>query len=208
MIAPHDDTPPTEGKHDPIVRPPESTAFREAVATARHMSPDALAQWRDVLTLDLADDDPDHPGPVGRHLAGERLRAVDAELARRERVARASAGVTTPADRRYEDWRELARVVTEHVDVPDVLTACGVAMVPKGHNGRRGTMEYAGACPLCGGTDRLRSWDGPHGHAWCRVCGWSADAVAVAQSLAPGCAGFRDAVRWLATMAGTGTVPR
>jgi len=188
--------------------PPESTTHREAVACARHMSPDALAAWRDVLAVDVADPDPDYPGPTGRHLAAERLRAVDGELARRERVARIAGGAATPADRAHEDWRELARVVSERVAVPDVLIACGVPMHPVGYSARRGAVEYAGPCPLCAGTDRLRAWHGPDGRCWCRRCSWSADAIAVAQSLAPGCQGFRDAVQWLATMAGPGAVPR
>ena len=207
MISPTE-TRDAERGTDITPRPPESTTYREAVACARDKSPDALAQWRDVLTVDVADPDPDYPGPVGRHLAAEGLRAVDAELARRERVARVAGGVATRADRDHDGWRDLARIVSERVAVPDVLTACGQTMTPAGHNGRRGAMEYAGACPVCGGSDRLRSWDGPHGRAWCRVCGWSADVIAVAQSLAPGCAHFRDAVRWLATLAGDGVVPR
>lgn len=40
--------------------------------------------------------------------------------------------------------------------------------------------EFAGPCPLCQGTDRLRAWPTPHsgpGTAWCRRCNTSGDAL-------------------------------
>lgn len=38
--------------------------------------------------------------------------------------------------------------------------------------------EFAGACPWCGGRDRLRVWpDEDGGHFWCRVCGRGGDMV-------------------------------
>jgi len=169
------------------------------------MSPDALDQWRDVLTLDLADDDPDYPGPVGHYLATERLRAVEAELARRNRLARLSTGAARRGDQRYQQWRELARCVRERVSMIDVLEHAGWTVVPAGRDRRRGFIEYHGACPACGGTDRFIVWTA---RAWCRQCALSWDVIAATESLIPGCQGFRDALTWLATLAGTGTVPR
>ncbi len=179
-----------------------SPVYRDAAADARHLSVDALLSWRDALIADLADDDPDCPGPVGHYLATERLRAVDAELARRERLSRIGRGVASPADRTYEAWHDLARAVSERADVPDLMTACGHVLTARGHNGRRGGPEYSAACPVCGGADRLRVWGGRNGRAWCRQCAWSADAVALAQSFVPGCETFRDAVKWVAVAVG------
>ena len=184
-----------------------SPVYRDAAADARHMSVDALLSWRDALIADLADDDPDCPGPVGHYLAAERLRAVDAELARRERLSRVGRGVASPADRTYQAWSDLARAVTISVDVPALMAMTGHLLTPAGHNGRRGVPEYSAACPVCGGTDRLCVWGGPNGRAWCRQCQWSADAIAIAQSFLPGCGSFRDAVKWLALMVGQ-AVPR
>lgn len=200
MIAEMTTAPPVANL-SPLQAP--SLTYRDAVAEARHKSPDALLQWRDVLTADLADDDGNFPGVAGRELAAERLRAVDAELSRRERLSRLNRGVASPADQRYEQWRELARIVCDRIDIPELLALCGHDLTPAGFNAPRGAREYAGACPVCGGTDRLRCWGGSNGRAWCRQCHWSADAVAIAQSLLPGCESFRDAVRWLAVMAGT-----
>lgn len=176
--------------------------YRDAAADAMHMTADGLLQWRDVLSADLADDE-----PVLRELASERLRAVDQELSRRERLSRLSQGVANPADVQYQAWNDLARAVNERTDVPELLTICGVVLRPAGQNSRRGQPEYSGACPVCGGTDRLRAWSGPNGRCWCRQCHWNADAIAVAQSYLPGCQSFRDAVKSLAIMAGT-AVPK
>ncbi len=39
--------------------------------------------------------------------------------------------------------------------------------------------EYAGACPMCGGTDRLRAWpDDRGGRWWCRQCDKGGDVIA------------------------------
>ncbi len=182
------------------------TIRRDAHITARAMSTDALLAWRDTLALDVADPDPDYPGPVGRYLASERLAAVDAELERRDRLAATAPHIVRANAQRAEDWRDLARVIRERVDVPELFRALVGPVTPAGRNGRRGAPEYAAPCPVCGGDDRLRLWGGPDGRAWCRQCDWSADAIAVAQSFAPGCSSFRDALTWLATNAAAGVV--
>ncbi|MCF8026136.1 MAG: toprim domain-containing protein [Desulfobacteraceae bacterium] len=44
----------------------------------------------------------------------------------------------------------------------------------------RGSMEYAGPCPGCGGTDRFRVWPEKRegeGSYWCRMCGKAGDLV-------------------------------
>lgn len=184
------------------------TTYGDALVDARDHSPDALLAMREVFAHDAVDPDPEFPGDVGRVLARERVRAITVELARRERLARLSNGTATASDRQHAAWVELARAVRERVEVPEIFALVGHPLQPVGHNRRRGAREYAGACPLCGGADRLRVWAGPNGRAWCRVCSWSADAITAAMSLIPGCGDFRDALRWLAALAGAGEVPR
>lgn len=178
----------------------EGAAFAEAAATARMLSTDALLACGDVLALDLAD--PDYgdaeTDAVARELAAERQRAVARELERRERLSRTSVGIASPSDARYEAWRELAREVRRRSNVADILRAAGWPLERAGRDRRRGGWEWSGPCPLCGGSDRLRVFDGENGRAWCRQCLWSADAITAVQSLLPGCAEFRDAVRMLA----------
>ena len=183
------------------------TTYDDALLACREMSTDALLAAADALSFTVADPDPELPGEVGRILAAERLRAVRTELDRRERLHRIGRGVPSPADERYAGWQALARLVRERVEVPDVLRLAGFDVQPAGRNHRRGASEYGSSCPACGGGDRLRSWAGPNGRAWCRRCQWGGDVVLVAQSLLAGCASFRDAVRELARMAGAG-VPR
>ncbi|MDP9354535.1 MAG: hypothetical protein M3R02_04500 [Chloroflexota bacterium] len=178
-----------------------ATTRLDAQLDARAMGSDALLTWRDVLALDAADPDPDYPGPVGRYLATERLAAVETELLRREQLAQATPRLVRAQTQTHNAWRDVARVVRERVEVPDLFHALAGPIAPAGRNSRRGAPEYSASCPACGGEDRLRLWGGPDGRAWCRQCNWSADVIALAQSFAPGCAGFRDAVTWLATIA-------
>jgi len=103
---------------------------------------------------------------------------------------------------RYRAWLAVAREVRERIDLPWLFDRLGYGLHPAGHNGRRGAAEWAGACPLCAGTDRLRVWSGPNGRAWCRRCGWSADAIVAAQSLDRSLAGFYPAVAFLAGLLG------
>ncbi|MDP9472192.1 MAG: hypothetical protein M3Q71_16260 [Chloroflexota bacterium] len=184
--------------------PPPSDIRRDAEIECRLMSSDALLVWREVLALDLASPDGNYPGPVGRYLASERISAVDAELARREQLASQAPHIVQANTRTHEAWCELARTLRERVDVAELFHTLAGPVTPAGRNGRRGAPEYSAACPACGGDDRLRLWGGPDGRAWCRQCGWSADVVALAQSFAPGCSNFRDAVKWLATIAAAG----
>jgi hypothetical protein len=186
-----------------IVVERESTVYREALVWARGQSTDAIEAMCQPAIYDLADMDPDWPGPVGRFDAAERLRAYETELARRARLDRLASGTASPQDRRHAAWSELARTVRQVVSVPEVLHLAGVVPRRVGQNSRRGVAEYHSPCPVCrDGVDRLISWDGPNGRAWCRQCGWSADAIAVTQSLIPECSEFRDAVKFLAQLAG------
>ncbi len=178
-----------------------ATTRLDAQLDARAMGSDALLTWRDVLALDAADPDPDYPGPVGRYLASERLAVVDAELARREQLARTTPRLMKTSARTHDAWRDLAHAVRERIDLPGLFHQLVGPVKPAGRNGRRGAPEYSASCPVCGGTDRLRLWGGPDGRAWCRQCEWSVDVVALAQSFAPGCTAFRDAVKWLAVLA-------
>ncbi len=182
-------------------QPPPSDIRRDAQVESRSMSTDALLQWRDVLALDVADPDPDYPGPIGRYLASERLAAVDAELARREQLANTAPHLIQANTRTHEAWCDLARTVRERVDLPEVFYTLVGPVRPAGRNGRRGAPEFSASCPACGGENRLRLWGGPDGRAWCRQCRWSVDVVALVQAYAPGSAAFRDAVKWLANIA-------
>ncbi len=180
---------------------PENTIRRDAQVEARAMSTDALLQWQDVLRIDVADPDPSFPGPIGRYFASERLAAAEAELVRREQLANTAPHLIQANTRTHEAWLDLARTVRERVDLPEVFHTLVGSVRPAGRNGRRGAPEFSASCPSCGGENRLRLWGGPDGRAWCRQCRWSADVIALVQSYAPGCAAFRDAVKWLANIA-------
>ena len=149
----------------------------------------------------MHDPDPDFPGDVGRLLAADRLAAIRAELGRRARVARLAVGVPRPGDAAHEEWRRLAGLVRDRCDVRDVLAAAGVELCDEG------ATEGHAPCPICGGTDRLVVRFGPPGRVWCRACAWGGDVIEAARTLLPGCAGFPDAVRTLAGVAGTPGTP-
>lgn len=175
--------------------------YREMTNAVRGYSVDALLSFADWLSRDANDPDEVFPGEVGRFLANAKLRAVTDELRRHERISRLTKGIPSVADGRYEGWRSLASVVRERVSVVEILRMGGCDLRYAGKNGRRGSDEFAGQCPVCGGSDRLRAWDGPSGRFWCRRCEWSGDVI-VAASLIPGNSEFRDAVTFLAAFAG------
>jgi hypothetical protein len=179
----------------------DSTTFRDALLAARDHSADALLAMADALTATVNDSDEDFPGPVGRLLAGERLRAITDELARRERLSRIAAGVASPADRRYQAWRDLARLLRDRIDIVDVFDRAGYLIVDATPT------EAHAACPICGGRDRLVIRRDPPGRAWCRRCEWGGDLILVTMSIVPGCGEFRDAIIFLADLAGL-QVPR
>lgn len=173
--------------------------YRAARIDAREYSTDALLALADTFAIDATDPDPGFPGPVGRFLASERLRACRDELARRERLYRLNTGVPSPADRRYEQWRSLAQLVRDRVDLVDVFEALAY------HLHDVGPHEAHAACLVCGGADRLMVRRSSPGRAWCRQCGWSGDLISVAMSIRG--ESFRDALVWLAGHAGE-AVPR
>jgi hypothetical protein len=175
-----------------------SSIYRDALLAARDYSADALLAFADGFAATVADTDAALPGEVGRHLARERLRAVRAELERRERLSRIAAGVPSPTDRRYQAWRDLARLVRERADMLRVFDLCD-------HHWRRtGRHEAHAACPVCpGGADRLVITAGPPDLCWCRKCGWGGDVVTATMALRQ--ATFRDAVAWLAGLCGEST---
>ncbi len=178
-----------------------STIYRDAEVTARSLSTDALLAEAEVFAIDAQDPNPEWPGETGRWLAAERLRAYEAELARRTRIIRLPESKAATHARDHERWVDLARTVRDIVSVPDVLLLVGCPATRTGTS-RQGETEYHGPCPACGdGTDRLVSWDGPRSRCWCRRCGWRGDAIAIMQSFFPGMSHFRDAVRFLAGLA-------
>lgn len=168
--------------------------YRAARIDAREYSTDALLALADTFAIDATDPDPGFPGPVGRFLASERLRACRDELARRERLYRLNTGVPSPTDRRYEQWRSLAQLVRDRVDLVDVFEALAYQLHDTGPH------EAHAACLVCGGVDRLVIRRDPPGRCWCRKCGWKGDVITVTMSLRQ--EGFRDATGWLANHAG------
>jgi len=182
----------------------DSLVYREAAADARWSSGDALSAYRDTF-VSIADDP--EGDPFERYNAGERLRAFTEEIARRGRVTRLAAGRGTRFDRDHDAWARLAKLVKERTSVPNILELGGIAVTRTGQNRQRGTSEFHSACPVCrDGVDRLVSWDGPNGRAWCRTCRWSADVIAVTQSVVQGCGDFRDSIRFLVDLAGVQAV--
>lgn len=178
-----------------------SIIYTEASVDFRAASTDALIERRETLQseLDTIDDffsDDGESADLARTIASDRLEAIDLEIRRRS-FAQSTTGRTT----HLSEWGELAKYVKERIEVPDLFRDAGWQLRRAGRNSRRNADEYAGACPACAGTDRLRVWAGPNGAAWCRQCGWHADAIAVMQSLHA--LGFRDAVTMLAKSLGT-----
>lgn len=172
----------------------DDAVYREALIAARDYSADALLSFADAFAATVADADAEFPGEVGRTLAATRLRAVRAELQRRERLSRIAAGVASPADRSYLAWRDLAQAVKDRADMLRVFDDCGY------HLHDWDAKEAHASCPACGGTDRLVITPGPPDLCWCRQCDWGGDVVTVTMSLR-GCV-FRDAVSWLARHVG------
>jgi len=162
------------------------------LALARTMTLDALLAEADVQAATVADPGEDWPGDVGRHLAAERLKAITEETTRRERLRRLTFYTARETNERYEAWRDVAKIVRERVTMIDVLERAGWPVFSSGR-------EYHGPCPACAGEDRFVVWAQ---RAWCRQCRLSWDIVAATESLIPGCERFRDAIRYLAAMAG------
>lgn len=172
--------------------------YRDAQADARNRSLDVLVSGIDLFQSTADDPESD---PFERYNAAERFRAFSEEIARRERVARLRGRRATRHDRDHATWTRLADIVKERVAVPEVLQLAGIAVTRTGRNRRSGATEFHSACPVCrDGVDRLVSWDGPGGRAWCRRCGWSTDVIGVASLIAGD--QFRDIVIWLAEYAG------
>lgn len=172
----------------------QSVAYQEMRDLSLNCSGDELLALADAWGSVVADKQ--SFDEVARMLFGDRLRAVRDELERRERVSRANSGVASPADQKYEQWRELARLVRERANILYVLDAGGWHYIHK-----RGAKEAHAPCPLCGGTDRLVITIGPPGWVWCRQCKVGGDVIAVARWLNRQF-GFRDAVKWLAELGG------
>ncbi len=184
--------------------PPSTRAIDRRSLTYLDAQADAQTYSRDALEASVeafasVTDDPD-ADPVEIILAVDRLTAFTQELTRRDRVNRISTGTASGHDRSWDAWRDLARVVRERVETPDILILAGIPMRKTGAS--RGRDEWHGPCPVCGeGDDRLAAWSGPYGRLWCRRCEWSGDVISAA-SLIVKTGQFRDAVRFLAELAG------
>lgn len=131
--------------------------------------------------------------------------ALWTELERRRLSALRVPGGPDPDGERYQQWTDLAKDIRKRIDLPWLFDHLGYLLKLEGTNSRRNAAEWSGACPLCGGTDRLRVFGGSGGVAWCRRCGWNADAISVAQSLDVTIVGFYGAVRFLAQELGLET---
>ena len=183
---------------------PESTdngnsIYTDMLSDARDSSTDFLLERAEVYALEAADDDPDFPGPVGQYLARERLRAIQTELDRRTRILHLDAGQRHQQGKHHAAWTDLARVVRERVDIVEVFVLSGYQL----HD--TGPTEAHAACIVCGGEDRLVIRRDPPGRCWCRRCGWRGDMITLTMYLRQ--CDFRDAVKWLAELAGTEEAP-
>ncbi len=183
----------------PPTATPDDHFFRDAQVDCRDWSTDQLLAALEVVNLDLEDLNPLWPGDVGRYIASERKRAYENELDRRVRIFSLPNSQAKQYSQDRDQWTRLAREVRQRVEVPEVLHLIGYPTTKRGN-------EYHGPCPACrDGVDRLVSRGGPDGRVWCRKCGWKGDAIAIVQSFVPDCSHFRDAVTFLADLAGMTT---
>ena len=181
----------------------DRAVYAQAEATYRLLGNDELGSLEDALAYEKADLDHVYDGDsVAAILVGERLRAARVVLARRRELHASGADVPDPDGADYQRWRDLAREVRERADIIDVFVRGGYYVERAGSNARRGDEEWAAACLVCGGADRMRIWRGPNGRYWCRRCGLNGDAISLCQTLVPGCASWHAAVRYLAAVVG------
>lgn len=189
-----------------VARDNARRAADDLAVTVRNKGDAELLDWRGRLMVDAlepgyADDD---TNALARFVATERLAAVDAELARRERAAARASGVAPPSDARHVAWADVARELRDAVPVPMALERLGHPMRRVGRD-RDGRDEYHGPCPFCGGKDRFIAWGPPRSRYLCRQCsGDHADDVVTLWRNATGL-GFVDACEELLDIAG---VPR
>lgn len=178
--------------------PIESAVLREARVIVRGFSMDAIKEGLAVASVDAEDSD-----ETVRFYGRERLRALEEEFERRVRIISVPGSKAAEYNRDYEEWAQLASEVRERVTVPEVLALIGCHIRSSGTNRKTGETEFHSDCPACrDGVDRLVSWDGPNSRCWCRRCDFGpADTIAVTRSFVPGCQGFRDAVKFLSSLA-------
>jgi hypothetical protein len=181
--------------------PADALFERQLRAEVRTMENAELIDHRERLRLTDYPTDDECPGVDVERCRNElRLRCLDAEHERRLRLSRTNS--PSIIDRTFKAWTDTAREIRERCDLPMLFDHLGYSLKPAGRNGRRNADEWSGSCPLCAGTDRLRVWAGSNGRAWCRICGWSADAILAARSLDRSIDGFYPAVRFLADLLG------
>jgi hypothetical protein len=172
-------------KNHPVFRHARNYYRRESISV------DAAQSDRDCFRLILADD---HADEVERLNAEMRLAAVEEMLAEVERIAGTRPSLRQAEIEVFEAWKDLAAHVKQQTSLPELIQELGLIIYPADRSG----MQWRGPCPICGGIDRWQVFNRASWRSWCRQCEWSADAVALVQSFAPGCEHFRDAVRWLA----------
>jgi hypothetical protein len=168
----------------------------------RLLSSDELCFETDSWARIAASDDVD-PWSETCEFYAIRRDAGQREIERRERLSRVNPELLRLSDARYQKWVDRAKVVSSRVDLIDLFTNhLNYLLRPAGFNSTRNAPEWAGACPLCAGTDRFWVWGGPSGIGWCRRCDWSCDAITAVRTCEPGCRDFHSAVRFLGRVAG------
>ncbi len=178
----------------PLYTESQSTVYRDAEVEARSLSTDALLAGIEVFALDIEDPDPEWPGATGSWLAAERLKAFETELERRVRIIQLPDSKAARFAKDSEHWAALARDVRETVSITEALLLIGIAPVTTGN-------EAHSACPWCGGADRFVSWDHPRPRYWCRQCDRRGNAIDLVMAHYAGMSHFRDAVKFLASLA-------
>jgi hypothetical protein len=170
----------------------------EATVFFRSLGNEELAAQKDSLSYESADLVGCYgqaSASVAARLIEPRLKAAEAEIARRARLHAAGAGVPDPGAVHYETWRALAREVREQADIVAVFDRGGYSLRQTGRN------EWHGPCFVCGGgVDRLLVRTDPPGRYWCRQCGLTGDSITATRTLHG--LSFFDAVRQLATESG------
>ena len=183
--------------------PYPNTIYRDARLCYQSLGNAELDDLAEALAYEAEDVDGLYGGdPVAALLATERRRAARDEQARRRRLFAAGRDLPDPDAASHQVWRDLARQVRERADIVDVFRRGGYHVERVGTNSRRGDEEWAAACLVCAGADRMRIWRGPNGRYWCRRCGLSGDVVSIARTLLPDCRSWHAAVRHLAAEVG------
>jgi len=182
-------------------RHPESSTLTLEGAELGNLELRAALEGIAYTLADLAECFP-MESDVARSILTERQKVLRDELARRERLYAGGVDVPDPYAAEHDAWLSLAGDVRRRADVLSIFGDAGHVLSRAGWSNRRQAEEWVGACPWCGGRDRFHVWRGADPGYWCRGCGAGGDAITATRNLIPGCAGFYEAVAWLARQLG------